>query len=346
MCEFCAENDAVLPSIEAFQKGLDIPVVYMIFYDYFFKASVGEAKWTSRCEDHKDNALLGSAINEVFAMMMLKNNYFAWLLEAMKALPALVTEYCPEQRRRKKLSVGQVWMENLEIDIRGGSADKTYLVNKDDRRYGDLTKITGEQIKIAVRQAKENGMFPLMIKTLKEIGDKPFDFVDMDEAQGLSVMKLKRLGQSKRRAILKPFKVYTTRQKDERPFQGWSPTRAPADMASLSRKIKCADYQTYREKFKEVYKEVYALRNVDNRRRKKVLSGLEEENCKVDYRDVWDLMGSEDEEDDVVDEYMAETEDDEVGDVSDEDDGEDDDEESGKNSKNDESDSGVRMVGV
>jgi hypothetical protein len=68
---------------------VEIPVVYILFYDYFLKPSVGDARWKKRCLDSKTNEL-ASVQSESFALILLRNNYFAWLLEAKKALPTLV----------------------------------------------------------------------------------------------------------------------------------------------------------------------------------------------------------------------------------------------------------------
>ena len=135
LCEFCNGNGAVLPSLEAFKMRVEIPVVYIIFYDYFLKPSVGDARWKKICMDERSGSL-GSVQSESFAMILLRNNYFAWLLEAKKALPMLVMEYCPEQRRRGKQSGAQAWMGDLEINMtKGGDLGETLLVGEDDDKY-------------------------------------------------------------------------------------------------------------------------------------------------------------------------------------------------------------------
>jgi hypothetical protein len=75
ICNLCVENEAVLPSLMAFEKGVDLPTVYIIFYDYFFKSSVGDIRWKKACEDVKEHSdPLGSPQAEAFAMLQLKNN--------------------------------------------------------------------------------------------------------------------------------------------------------------------------------------------------------------------------------------------------------------------------------
>jgi hypothetical protein len=102
LCNFCVLNNAILPSLEAFEKRLEIPGIYFVFYDYFYKASAGDARWKEGClEANSEFDRLGSRVGEAFAMLVLKNNYFAWLLEAKEKLGVkLVTDYDSDNQRR------------------------------------------------------------------------------------------------------------------------------------------------------------------------------------------------------------------------------------------------------
>jgi hypothetical protein len=42
MCSECKFDGSILPSIESFQMRLKLPKVNFIFYEYFFKAVVGD----------------------------------------------------------------------------------------------------------------------------------------------------------------------------------------------------------------------------------------------------------------------------------------------------------------
>jgi hypothetical protein len=69
--------------LEAFEMGIEMPSVYFLFYEYIFKSSVGDVRWKRSCiEKNNKSAPLGSPLAEAFAMIPLKNIYFAWLLEA------------------------------------------------------------------------------------------------------------------------------------------------------------------------------------------------------------------------------------------------------------------------
>ncbi len=81
LCNLCKKKKAILPSLEAFEARVDIPGIYFIFYDYFFKSSAGDARWKKACLEGTENMRqrLASEQSEAFAMLVLKNNYFAWL---------------------------------------------------------------------------------------------------------------------------------------------------------------------------------------------------------------------------------------------------------------------------
>lgn len=92
MCTECEMDGAVLPSIESFQMRLKLPKVYYLFYEFFFKAVVGEGLFKRRFVEGKR---FGTNILEAFAHLILVNNYFAWLYDYYYKNPGttLKTEY-------------------------------------------------------------------------------------------------------------------------------------------------------------------------------------------------------------------------------------------------------------
>ena len=90
--------------------GLEIPTIYFMFYEYFYKSSVGDSRWRRACEEEKVlSSPLGSIQSEAFAMLQLKNNYFAWLLEAKERMQEhLITDYDPDSKRIGKKGAAEV----------------------------------------------------------------------------------------------------------------------------------------------------------------------------------------------------------------------------------------------
>jgi hypothetical protein len=71
---------------------LKLPKVNFIFYEYFFKAVVGDSIWKQRFTENKR---LGTNVSEAFAHVIIENNYFAWLYDYKNKNPGctLLTEY-------------------------------------------------------------------------------------------------------------------------------------------------------------------------------------------------------------------------------------------------------------
>ena len=92
LCTLCVENECVLPSIESIGRRLKDPKTYCIFYMYFYPAALGEACW-KECISQKGERI-GSNTMEAFALLVLVNNYKAWLYEEKKThQTSLLTEY-------------------------------------------------------------------------------------------------------------------------------------------------------------------------------------------------------------------------------------------------------------
>ena len=141
LCNLCIDSGAVFPSIEEFEMGVEIPSIYFIFYKYFFKACVGEVRWKKTCMDGGGLITdpLGSVQAEAIAMLQLKNNYFAWLLEAKERFQdELVTDYDPDSKKVGKKNPAEVYLKKFELNVSGnnnedrviGEGDNNYLVLK------------------------------------------------------------------------------------------------------------------------------------------------------------------------------------------------------------------------
>jgi len=77
MCGECEVDGSVLPSLESFGRRSTLPKVCYLFYDNFFKGVVGEGAW-NRCFAE---SRMGTSTQEALSLVILRNNYFAWLYE-------------------------------------------------------------------------------------------------------------------------------------------------------------------------------------------------------------------------------------------------------------------------
>jgi hypothetical protein len=153
--------------------GLEIPNVYFLFYEYFFKSSVGDVRWKRACTEEKDKyAPLGSPQAEAFAMLLLKNNYFAWLLEAKEKLQdLLMTDYDPESKRAGWKSAPEVYLKKLQVNL-GGGEDEELLIAEGHVEYNDLRKRTEEVLKTTRRNARNNATYKELKKALDDRCDE------------------------------------------------------------------------------------------------------------------------------------------------------------------------------
>jgi hypothetical protein len=107
MCKLCMRFALVLPSCECFNKRLDDPNSYFVFHKYFVRAVIGDEEWKKSYRSGRESHTGGdstittqyrdqlcSPLDEAFALIMLQNNYFSWLLEAKEEMGEhLVTDY-------------------------------------------------------------------------------------------------------------------------------------------------------------------------------------------------------------------------------------------------------------
>ena len=99
--------------------GIKLPCVYILFQEYFHKSSIGDVKWKVAClKAEKETDRFGLVQAEAFAMILLKNNYFAWLWEAKQSLgDRLSTDYDNEKDINTKWSADEAFLKaELNLD--------------------------------------------------------------------------------------------------------------------------------------------------------------------------------------------------------------------------------------
>ena len=141
LCGQCVANNLVFPALEAFEQRLDNPTNYYLFYEYFLSAAVGEEEWKqnsgyqhrmrkrARRQSYTTNIIspepmtrdrlsivkdkrMSTSLNEAFTLILFKNNYFAWLLEAKQNNSDLVCDY--------DVNTGEIFVEQINCGTRCG----------------------------------------------------------------------------------------------------------------------------------------------------------------------------------------------------------------------------------
>ena len=91
--------------MEAFKMRVEIPVVYTIFYNYFLKPSVGDARWKKICMDERSGSL-GNVKSESFVMILLKKKIYKRKLNSSTRDPdKWITELALIHQQLKLLKV-------------------------------------------------------------------------------------------------------------------------------------------------------------------------------------------------------------------------------------------------
>ena len=164
----------MLPSMEAFEMGVELPGVHFIFYEFFFKSSVGDSAWRSACKKSGPDLTspLGNAQDESFALVLLKNNYFAWLLDAKLKHPELVTDYDQENRRLGKKCLPEVFLRGWEINLSSeGNELDNLLVNEGNEDNEVIKTASEEAYKNARARSRNSDTYRKMKRALEFLHD-------------------------------------------------------------------------------------------------------------------------------------------------------------------------------
>ena len=99
-------------SLESIEQRLDNPKAYFMFYEFFYKAAVGECRWKECMGD--GTSRIGNDTTEAFALLLFSNNYKAWLYEEKDQHGTkLLTEYESEAGE----SIVDRWLLNQEFNL-------------------------------------------------------------------------------------------------------------------------------------------------------------------------------------------------------------------------------------
>jgi hypothetical protein len=242
--------------LEAFEEGINLPLVYMIFYEYFFKSSVGDSAWKKSCLEAKDpTEPLAAPQEEAFAMILLRNNYFAWLWEAkMEFKDLLSTEYDTKTEREFKYDdVGYRLLKrriNLDVDVDEEDMDKILLKFKEPMNpmFERVWNEDSKKLKKVWDEAGKNAKYKELKKAWVLENEDPHEYAEEEENE-----QTVDIG-TKKRKRLRSLREYTCANDDEGRFKGWS-LRAAEDMATLIAKLNstAATYKVFRRAYRATY---------------------------------------------------------------------------------------------
>lgn len=261
----------MLPALEAFEEMLENPTTYYIFYDYFLRAAVGEEEWkkmngrpkrkTTKKQSSTaatnevaslENKRLASSLDEAFALIVLRNNYFAWLLKAKEQHKNLKTDYDGGNEKEKSLAMHLLsgYLIDLEESDEGNAS--SYVRFKNQRQ-------TDEEQRAAYMNARRKFIGNVM--RVREKVKHSEEYKKIKE----SLTSLKRLRSDedddmlrkrKKMKMVMEMKKYTGVTLDDRRAKGWS-AKAFLDMFQMKVKIEGMD-EAYK-RFGKAYRYVYNI---------------------------------------------------------------------------------------
>jgi hypothetical protein len=159
-------------------------------------------------------------LNEAFALVLLENNYFAWLCDAKQSFPSLITDYDDEDliEEANGTMVEYLMLERY-VDLKHGNMDKSFVVLQPENEneteaeqettdYKNAKMWYRKRVRDVRDKVKLSMKYQQVLDSNKDLGE---------DKEGDQVYR------KKKRKILKELKNYTGSKVDsERAFRGWS----------------------------------------------------------------------------------------------------------------------------
>jgi hypothetical protein len=208
----------VLPSIESLGRRLKDPKAYFIFYMYFYTAAVGEVRWKEFLS--KKEGRIGSNTMEAFALLVLVNNYKAWLYEEKKRNQTnLWTEYDSPPSYGKASIVDKI-LDGVQFNLVMNTTTPVVIYDKEDRTYKKLEKERVDWLEAFSKTAdciQTND--DVLKRATTDTGNRSMD-AEADEDDDL--IRLKERAKKKRKLTRELREFTGVPTQGERKHKGWS----------------------------------------------------------------------------------------------------------------------------
>lgn len=208
----------MLLSLESVEKRLDNPKAYYIFYIFFYKAAVGEARWKECLESQEGR--IGNNNTEAFALLLFANNFKAWLYEEKQRHGSdLMTEYDTTPTSSTK-SIVDALLQDREIVLQPTAPAEVVVdpvvKDKESPEFKGAAKKRKDWLEKFKRQALSRNMRQSWeLSTADSILQGP-----LCESTNMNSTKEQA---RKKRKLMKGLKKWTgVADNGERKFKGWS----------------------------------------------------------------------------------------------------------------------------
>ena len=219
LCALCVENTCVLPSIESIGRRLQDPKAYFIFYMYFYTAAVGEVRW-KECMAKKETRI-GSNTTEAFALLVLVNNYKAWLYEEKKKHKTdLWTEYDCSPSYGKPSIVDKI-LDGVQFNLETDISAPVLIYDKENSTYKKMEK---ERVEWLENFCKTGECIRTNDEVLKKATTDTRERCEDAEAEAVADDQfLLKERKRKKRKLTRELREFTgASSQGERKHKGWS----------------------------------------------------------------------------------------------------------------------------
>jgi hypothetical protein len=117
LAQICVENDVVMLTYDAFNRRLEDPKMYMLFYDYFLCAIVGQETFERNIHKvSEDKEGFGTPTDHGFVHLILKNNQDEWEEKIKAKQGSFLTMHDDESKVKNKKTIVDHLFPSLGFD--------------------------------------------------------------------------------------------------------------------------------------------------------------------------------------------------------------------------------------
>ena len=249
MCRLCVEHKCVLPSLESIQRRWDDPKTYCIFYMYFYTSAVGEVRWKEYLS--KEEGRIGSNTMEAFALLVLENNYKAWLYEEKKThQKGLYTEYDSPPSSGMPSIVDKL-LDGVQFDL-AEEANPAVIYDNKNKTYKRLAKEREQWLEGFVKKYASKTMCN---DVLDRASNESIDDDNGEDDVNQDIF-IQRERSRKARKLTKGLRQFTGVAADgERKCKGWSDEGMVAfekHLKVIKKDVEDGKYQAWERAYREV----------------------------------------------------------------------------------------------
>ena len=211
LCNFCKYNKVYLPGLESFLNCINFPNLYWIYYDFFLRCVPGNKIWMKKIASNDKRDQLITVKSEAYAMIVLENNYNAWMYEEKEKGNNLVTEYDIAGGNNEEFKdythLVDALLPNIIIDFIHGEEEKGYLVTPQCETFLAAANVQRKLIEVDITSA----------------GISEYNIKNKNYAEKVSGL----LREGKKRKALSLLREYTKNTEPngigtEKKYRGWS----------------------------------------------------------------------------------------------------------------------------